>query len=509
MSTAFTMTLGQPAFPCTPDTNSDGRAVYSLTHGPDGKLYGTLYDGGTANDGTSTIFRVNANGTGLETVATTAAHPLDITAGPDGRIWYTVNGPPGKIGRIDPTAVPLAATEFTVPGAVQGPRGIIAAPNGALYVLGGEADVIWKVTDLGAPSPSIAPVPGSSDGPSFGEIGPDGRLWFTLLEGGAIASLDLTTNAVSTPIPIPDLPFDVTFGDDGKAYVSRLAGHAIDQVTLNGTSGTRIPLTWLGAGSPTFGLRSPNGNVYFADQSDNHVIEVFPDVPPTTTLTAATATGPTTATVIGVVDVRGTLATVVAQVGPTGAYGTTTPAQQVPAEFHPRSASVTVPVTGLAPATTYHVRLTATNANGTTPSADATFTTPAAPVQQTPVVVTPKPTKIAATFAARWFTSRKGARVRSLAVKKMPKGARVETRCTGKGCAFKVKRRTLRTAAASVSLTSLFKKRTLRVGTKVEVRVTLAGRIGAVVRYTVRSNRAPRRQLLCLPVGSPKPRTGC
>jgi hypothetical protein len=62
--------------------------------------------------------------------------------------------------------------------------------------------------------------------------------------------------------------------------------------------------------------------------------------------------------------------------GPTTAYGSTTPPQTFEGNTSgPFSASLT----GLTPNTTYHARVTASNGDGTTNSADLTFTTPAIP----------------------------------------------------------------------------------------------------------------------------------
>ena len=51
------------------------------------------------------------------------ATALDLTVGSDGNVWFTVNGPPGKLGRAVPATLPAGVTTTNVPGGVQGPRG--------------------------------------------------------------------------------------------------------------------------------------------------------------------------------------------------------------------------------------------------------------------------------------------------------------------------------------------------------------------------------------------------
>ncbi|HWH09792.1 MAG TPA: hypothetical protein VG165_01585 [Solirubrobacteraceae bacterium] len=91
---------------------------------------------------------------------------------------------------------------------------------------------------------------------------------------------------------------------------------------------------------------------------------------------AATGVTGTTATLGGTVNPSGIAATYVFQYGTTAAYGQQTAAQAAGAGTTAMTASAAL--TGLAPGTTYHYRLAATNAYTTVPGADATFVTPGA-----------------------------------------------------------------------------------------------------------------------------------
>jgi phosphodiesterase/alkaline phosphatase D-like protein len=97
---------------------------------------------------------------------------------------------------------------------------------------------------------------------------------------------------------------------------------------------------------------------------------------PTATTGAATGIGGAGATVNGTVNANGSSTTVTFEYGLTTEYGNTVPG--VPSPVSGSSATpVTAILSGLDPTTTYHYRVVATNAGGTTYGADMTFTTTA------------------------------------------------------------------------------------------------------------------------------------
>ena len=79
------------------------------------------------------------------------------------------------------------------------------------------------------------------------------------------------------------------------------------------------------------------------------------------------------ATLLGRVDPNGARTTYHFQYGPSTRYGAATPPGVATASAG--TINVTAPLAGLAPSTTYHYRLVATNRNGTTRGADRTFKT--------------------------------------------------------------------------------------------------------------------------------------
>jgi phosphodiesterase/alkaline phosphatase D-like protein len=115
-------------------------------------------------------------------------------------------------------------------------------------------------------------------------------------------------------------------------------------------------------------------------------------LPPSATTGSASRVGPTSATVSGTANPNGLATTVLFEYGTSTSYGSRTAAQDVGSGTGNRS--VAAALTGLAPGRTYHFRVVATSAAGTTSGADATFAT-----QPPPSVQTTAASSIAATTA--------------------------------------------------------------------------------------------------------------
>jgi hypothetical protein len=98
---------------------------------------------------------------------------------------------------------------------------------------------------------------------------------------------------------------------------------------------------------------------------------------PSATTGPVNSVGPTTATVTGSVDPNGTATTWTFEYGTSTSYGSTTTAGN--AGSGTSSVAVSFALTGLKAGTTYHYRLVATSAAGTTRGADGILTTSAAP----------------------------------------------------------------------------------------------------------------------------------
>ena len=103
--------------------------------------------------------------------------------------------------------------------------------------------------------------------------------------------------------------------------------------------------------------------------------------PPTVAAAPATGIGPTSATLGGTVNPNGRSTSVYVEYGTTTRYGSRTASRS--AGSGTGVITVAIPVSGLKAGLTYHFRLVATNALGTSRSADAAFTTLGAPIVAT------------------------------------------------------------------------------------------------------------------------------
>jgi hypothetical protein len=129
-----------------------------------------------------------------------------------------------------------------------------------------------------------------------------------------------------------------------------------------------------------------------------------PNEPPAAITGDATSVTDTTAALNGTVDPNRQATTASFEYGTTTAYGNTTPDQDVGSGD--AATTISADLSGLTAATTYHYRVKATNAAGTTLGEDQTFATPAAPPPPptctADVVLTPAPGELeAAAVTAR------------------------------------------------------------------------------------------------------------
>ena len=126
--------------------------------------------------------------------------------------------------------------------------------------------------------------------------------------------------------------------------------------------------------------------------------------------------------------------------------------------------------------------------------APAVSAPPVAVVPPAAVVVAPAPPAVLSPFPIVRIRGRfnpKGARLTLLSVR-TPNGARVSVRCTGRDCPV----RRFNGHGGSYRLRAF--ERTLRGGTKLDLRVTREGFLGKRTTFVIRKGAAPRRTDACL-----------
>ena len=128
-------------------------------------------------------------------VPTAESHPYGITAGPDGRIWFTEESG-NNIGRM--TTAGEVTAELVVPTANCQPAGITTGPDGNLWFAeyGSIPKQIVRLTPSGGFTEF--PLPSPVGAPAFLTAGPDGNLWFSQI-GTRNTILDASLRQARSP----------------------------------------------------------------------------------------------------------------------------------------------------------------------------------------------------------------------------------------------------------------------------------------------------------------------
>lgn len=124
-------------------------------------------------------------------VPTANSEPGDITAGPDGNLWFTERA--DRIGRINPSTG--AITEFPLPtncgdpsnGCI--PSGITAGSDGNLWFAEYNGNNIGRISPTSKHKLDEFAVPTANSGPVGIIAGSDGNMWFTESNGNNIGQL--------------------------------------------------------------------------------------------------------------------------------------------------------------------------------------------------------------------------------------------------------------------------------------------------------------------------------
>ena len=184
-------------------------------------------------------------------IPTPNSGPGEITAGPDGNLWFTEGGA-GKIGMINPTT--HAITEFPIPYANSGPHGITAGPDGNLWFTDHGDNAVGMINPTTHAITEFS-VPTANSFPAFVTSGPDGNLWFTEENAGKIGVINPTTDAITEyPVPYANSgPSGITEGPDGNLWFADYGNNSIGAAFSTELVFTQQPPASLTAGSP-FGL---------------------------------------------------------------------------------------------------------------------------------------------------------------------------------------------------------------------------------------------------------------
>src|SRR5262249_52123004 len=122
-----------------------------ITAGPDGNVWFT-------DPVQSAVGRISPSGQVTE-FPTIGNHPGAIAAGPDGNVWFVGKFVGGQVGRIPPDG---QVTEFTLPNDFAQPVSITAGPDGNVWFTADiypKGEVVGRITPAGQISEFSIPVP--------------------------------------------------------------------------------------------------------------------------------------------------------------------------------------------------------------------------------------------------------------------------------------------------------------------------------------------------------------
>ncbi len=215
-------------------------AVSGLAVGPDGNLWFTIdpfLPGGWVGTGEGKIGRITPDGGSMvEFALPSSTAPLDITRGPDGNLWFSIQATDQKsdaVGRISADGRSIATFSLPAGGAdriTSGPDGALWFSEGALL---GDHGSIGRVTISG--SVSEFPLPQLSGAPVDIVAGPDGNLWFTVAppdcsenqrrvgecpQAHALGRITPTGNMSIFPLPGQSMPLGIALGADDNLWIT-------------------------------------------------------------------------------------------------------------------------------------------------------------------------------------------------------------------------------------------------------------------------------------------------
>jgi len=187
------------------------------------------------------------------------SHPIGISSGPDGNIWFTEQDL-DRIGVMRTDGTLLA--EYPVRTAYSRPEFIVAGPDGNMWFTEQRAGKIGRIT-LDGTVTEFAVAAGSN--PTFITAGPDGNLWFSEYSANNIGRI--TPGGTVTEFTVPTFnshPMGITVGPDNNIWFTEFTGNKVGSLTLDGSRFTEYPIGT--ANSQPIGISTGwDGNLWFAE----------------------------------------------------------------------------------------------------------------------------------------------------------------------------------------------------------------------------------------------------
>ncbi|MHB8462219.1 MAG: virginiamycin B lyase family protein, partial [Vulcanimicrobiaceae bacterium] len=176
-------------------------------------------------------------------------NPQTLAVGPDRNMWFTDSAVGGGIGTVTCSATGCSATEYYGNLGSVGTQGIVAAPDGYLYVSEGTSNAIARIlpancTGAGSLASCAVQQTIPTTGSVYGlAVGSDGNVWYADPGTGPPASGSIGVVVLSTcvtacivheyPIPSGHVAANLVRGPDGNIWFTETSGNAIGEVVLH------------------------------------------------------------------------------------------------------------------------------------------------------------------------------------------------------------------------------------------------------------------------------------
>ncbi len=171
------------------------------------------------------------------------------------------------------TAATGDVTEYPTPTLGSSPRGLAAGPDGAVWFVERNANLIGRITAFGVVTEYPLPTPGAW--PTEIALGPDAALWFTEQAANAIGRIEPGGAVTEFPLPTPDSnPTGIALGPDGALWFTEQTGNRIGRIATDGTvTEFRVPTT---SSWPQGIAAGPDGNLWFTEFRANRIGRITP-----------------------------------------------------------------------------------------------------------------------------------------------------------------------------------------------------------------------------------------
>lgn len=246
--------------------SSESNPSVGLTAGGDGRIWYTL-------PMTNRIGRVDS--LFLLPVNLAGASPIGLARGQDDSIWFADYGG-NRIGRIDRNG---SLQQYEL-GDDHNPTAVAVAPDGSAWFTNTGADTIGHITTDGDIAEIRIPLPPST--PEDIVFGPDGNFWFTEYDAGAISRVTMQGVIKRFKIPNPDPgvagprgvarvpnPLNITVGPDGNLWFTDCGLNKIGRITTSGEI-VEFPIPTAGSG-PAGITAGADGDLYFVESNAGRV----------------------------------------------------------------------------------------------------------------------------------------------------------------------------------------------------------------------------------------------